>query len=320
VTENNLTKTNRITALNKSFSVNNQQKMIFCLLKNLAVALFLTASFTSPVLAISSTPEKPNTASISLGAEFASGKYGTDSTTRSYYMPLIATWSPTERLDVGIELPFIYQSSSIVTTSLYNTSQTTTSVNAMAKGGPGGNRAAILQQQAGSSTTSVSSDSSVSGLGDIILRAGYILLFENNYMPQVRTSLFVKTPTASVSEGLGTGKFDYGGGFDLNQWFGNLHLTGEALYTYQGKVSGFELKNYFSYTAGIGYQFMESVEPMVVVKGATAPSGYSGELLEARARIIWSLTGTTSLDLYGSRGIADSSPEYGAGIAVIYSF
>ncbi|MEI6214112.1 MAG: hypothetical protein WCP10_08395 [Desulfuromonadales bacterium] len=59
---------------------------------------------------------------------------------------------------------------------------------------------------------------------------------------------------------------------------------------------------------------------MLLVKGATAPSDYSSNLLEVRARLIWALTGSTSLDLYGSRGIADSSPEYGGGITIVYSF
>ncbi len=278
------------------------------------VALILAMITSTPAWAASSVADKPQTASISLGAEFASGKYGTESTTRSLYMPLIATWSPNDRLDIGIEVPFIYQSSSNVTTSLFSIGQSTT--NTTAKGGPGGNSGAAP----GNSSAASSSASSVSGLGDIILRAGYILLAEKDSQPQLRTSLLVKTPTASASDGLGTGKFDFGGGLDITKWYGDLHLTGEVLYTYQGKASGFDLKNYFSYTAGVGYQLMKNLEPMVIIKGATAPSSYTGSLLEARARIIWALSDTTSLDLYGSRGIADNSPEYDGGIAVIYSF
>ncbi|MBC8018441.1 MAG: transporter [Verrucomicrobia bacterium] len=284
------------------------------------VALFLAMTCSNPVLALSTTPDKPQTASISLGAEFASGKYGTDSTTRSVYMPLIATWSPNERFDIGIEVPFIYQSSSNVTTSLFSTSQSTATAKTTNKGGPGGNSGTFLQQQAGNSMASGSSSSEVSGLGDIILRFGVIALFEGTNVPQLRPSLFIKCPTSNASDGLGTGEFDFGVGVDASKWYGNLHLIGEGFYTYQGKVDEFGLKNYFSYTAGVGYQLTKSVEPMFIVKGATAPSSYSGALLEARARVIWSLTDTTALDLYGSRGIADSSPEYGGGIAVLYSF
>jgi hypothetical protein len=266
-------------------------------------------------------PDKPQTASLSLGAEFSSGKYGTDTTTRSVYMPLIATWSPNDRFDIGIEVPFLYQSNSNVTTELFRNSQlSTTAVANVAKGGPGGTNGAFLQQGAGVAIANGSSASNVSGLGDIILRLGVIALFEGTKAPQIRPSLFIKFPTANRSDGLGTGEFDAGVGVEVTKWFGDVHLTGEGLYTYQGRVDGFGLKNYFSYTGGVGYQLTKNIEPMVMVKGATAPSDYSSELLEVRARVIWSLTGSTSIDLYGSHGIADSSPEYGGGLAVIYSF
>lgn len=296
--------------------------MIRNYLKNVLGMLIMTAAWASPAFALSTTPDKPQTAAISFGAEYASGRYGTDTSTRSIYMPLIATWSPNDRFDIGIEVPFLYQSNSNVTTDLYRNSQLSTAATA-AKGGPGGSSGAFLQQGAGGpggSAASVSATTNVSGLGDIILRLGVIAAFESTKVPQIRPSLFVKFPTADRSDGLGTGEFDAGVGVELTKWLGDIHLTGEGLYTWQGKADGFGLKNYFSYNGGIGYQLTENIEPMLMVKGATAPSDYSSELLELRARIIWALTGSTSLDLFGSRGIASSSPDYGGGIAVIYSF
>jgi Putative MetA-pathway of phenol degradation len=272
-------------------------------------------------LAASEAPEKPQTATISLGAEFASGKYGTDSTTRSFYMPLIMTWFPTNRIDVGIEIPFIYQSSSNVTTDLYRNNQTVTAIETVARGGPGGSGGTIMQQQSGSSTvTSGTSDSAVSGIGDIILRLGVIALFEDKLLPQIRPSLFVKVPTANSSDGLGTGEYDAGIGVEASKWFGDAHLLGEAFYTWQGKATGFGLKNYVSYTVGAGYQLTDNVKPMLMIKGASAPSTYSDYLLETRAKVIWSVTNTTSVDLFVSHGISDSSPDYGGGLAIIYSF
>ena len=286
--------------------------------------LILAAVCPGTASALSTTPDKPQNISISLGAEFASGKYGTDTTTRSVYMPLITTWSPNDRIDIGIEIPVLYQSNSNVTTDLYRNGQkSSTAATTVAKGGPGGSGMGLQQQGAGGpggTAASGTSSSAVTGLGDIIMRLGVIALSEGKSVPRIRPSLFVKFPTANSSDGLGTGEFDAGVGIEATKWFGDLHLTGEGLYTYQGKADGFGLKNYFSYTGGIGYQFTEQLEPMVIVKGATAPSDYSSELLEVRARLIWTVTSSTSLDLYGSRGIADSSPDYGGGIAVIYSF
>ncbi len=278
--------------------------------------LLISVCCSSGVGCRSEPPHKQSNFSVSLGAEFASGDYGTNTTTRSMYMPLILTWFPTERIDIGVEVPYIYQSNANVTTSLYQNNQTTTTAKKVTKlGGPGGGPAVGKTASA-----NLSSGSSVSGLGDIILRLGVIALFEGDKAPQLRPSLFVKFPTASTSDGLGTGEFDAGGGLEATKWFGNVILTAEALYNYQGRVDGFGLKNYLSYTAGLGYQATNSVRPMLLLKGATAPSSYSGNLLEARIQMLWDITKTTALDLYASHGITDSSPEYGAGVAVVYSF
>lgn len=258
---------------------------------------------------------KQTVASVSIGAEYSSGKYNTDSTTRAVYVPLIASWYPDERFDISVEVPYIYQSNSRVTTSIFQTNAAASNSKTLARrGGPGGGITT------GTTSSTNNSSSAVSGLGDIIVRAGYIMLFEKDYLPQVRTSLLVKTPTASVSDGLGTGEFDFGGGFDLNKWFGDLHLAAEALYNYQGKVDGFGLKNYVSYNGTLGYQVTRSIRPMLIIKGATAPSTYSDDLLEARVRLLWDLTSATTIDLFASRGISNSSPDYGGGIAAIYSF
>lgn len=266
--------------------------------------------------------EKQQSASISVGGEFSSGSYNTGSTTRSFYLPVIASWYPTERLDTSVELPFLYQSSSQVTTTIYQTPTALTSSQSVARqGGPGGSGGITgTGGIAGTSGTGGANSSSVSGLGDIILRAGYILSFEKDSLPQVRTSLLVKTPTASTSDGLGTGEFDFGGGLDLSKWLGDLHLAGEATYTYQGKVDGFGLKNYLSYSGTVGYQMTHSILPMLIIKGATAPSDYSGNLLEVRGRVFLTLSPSTAIDFFVSRGISNSSPDYAGGGAVIYSF
>jgi hypothetical protein len=295
--------------------------MMIRYLMTLCASLSLTMFACAATLTAGEVPGKPHSASVSLGTEFASGSYGTGSTTRSIYMPLILTWIPTDRIDVGVEMPFVYQNNSNVTTDLYRNSQITAAAKTVARGGPGGSGGATMQQQSGSgSGSSGSSNSAVSGIGDIILRFGVIALFEEKWLPQLRPSLFVKFPTANSSDGLGTGEFDTGAGIEASKWLGDTYLLGEVLYNYQGKVDGFGLKNYVSYTLGAGYQLTASFKPMLMLKGATAPSTYSDALLEVRERVLWSLSGTTSLDLYLSQGISDSSPDYGGGIAVIYSF
>lgn len=256
------------------------------------------------------------TASISLGAEFSSGSYNSSTTTRAVYLPLIISWYPSERLDMSMELPFVYQSSSQITTSLYQNGVASSSQAVARYGGPGG--ASTTSNDTTGTTTN--NNRAVSGLGDIILRAGYIPWFEKGAIPQLRASLYVKTPTASTSDGLGTGEFDYGGGIDLSKWYGDFHLAAETTYTWQGKVSGFGLKNYLSYHATSGYQLTQNLQPMLMVKGASAPSTASDNLLEVRARLLWNLTTHTMLDGFVSRGLSNSSPDYTTGLAMIYYF
>lgn len=281
-----------------------------------AVALFVLITFFSGASWGVELSEKQPIGSLSIGGEFNSGNYNTASTTRSFYLPLIASWYPTDRLDTSVELPFLYQSNSQVTTSIYQTPTAMTSSQSTARrggtGGPG--------ETVGTGGSGGTGSSAVSGLGDIVLRAGYILSFEGDTLPQLRTSLFVKTPTASVSDGLGTGEFDLGGGLDLSKWLGDMYLAGEAIYCYQGKVAGFGLQNYLSYSGTVGYQVTHSILPMLVAKGATAPSDYSDNLLEIRGRLLLSLAPSTAIDLFVSRGISNSSPDFAGGVAVIYSF
>ncbi len=285
--------------------------------------IVLITAYTAPAAALDTLQEKPPSAYISFGAEFTAGAYGTGTTTRSVYMPLIMTWTPDEHFDIGIEIPFLYQNNANVTTELYrNNSQQSISAKSAARYGQGGSLGGGIQYGsggAGGMSSSGTATSHVSGAGDIILRTGAIVFHEDAAMPQVRPSVFIKFPTASESDGLGTGKFDAGAGIELTKWFGAIHLTGEACYTWQGKAEGFDLNNYLSYSGAIGYQ-LKTIEPMVMVKGATAPSGYSGKLLEIRARLVWTISESVAVDLFGSRGITGNSPDYGGGLAVITSF
>ncbi len=286
-------------------------------LKSLArfgLALALTLGLTTPA---------PAAVSLSLGAEYASGNYETDATVRSVYLPLIVTWLPDARWDVSLEIPYLFQSSSNLTTHLYSNGVGMVAQQpAYQGGGNGRSRLAATdggpEAEVAASSTPAKSD--VSGLGDVILRVGVIALAEGVYVPQLRPSLFVKFPTASRDDGLGTGEYDGGLGCQAVKWFDNLQLAGEAFHVWQGEAEGFGLRNYWSYTAQAGYLLTETVEPLLVVKGATAPAEGSGQLLEGRVRLLWALSEATVLDLYVARGLTDNSPDYGGGMTLVYSF
>jgi hypothetical protein len=253
------------------------------------------------------------TYSVGLGFEFASGEYGTGIRTDSVYMPFTAAVYPTERLDFSLEVPFVYQSSSAVVAGQY-----------MGMQGMQGSSSVMLAQSGmggiGTNASAGQVNNSQSGLGDMKLKAGYVLYTEEKYVPAIRPNFYVKIPTADKNKFLGTGAFDGGFAVELTKWFGKWFADGEMGYVIQGKSSVLAVKNYLNYYAGAGYQLSERLRPMVLLKGSTPTVEGATSLLEARLRVKYQFTKHTGVDGYLAKGITTASPDYGMGLAVYYNF
>lgn len=254
--------------------------------------------------------------SIGQGFEYSSGKYGSSIRTESIYAPLTIMAAPTDRLGLSLEIPFVYQSNSNVVSSVARGSMPATKTMMLPAVGMSG----MSGSGSGMTSTSAGSSQSESGLGDITLKAGYVLLPEKGAMPQIRPTVFVKFPTADKNKSLGTGEFDEGIAVEISKWFGEWNPFAEAGYTVQGKSSQLALKNYMSYNAGVGYQVAESFRPILLVKGATSPADGAGRLLEVRLKLRYQATSHTGIDGYIAKGITTNSPDYGTGLAVYYDF
>ncbi len=59
--------------------------------------------------------------SVGLGFEFSSGKYGSNIRTDSVYAPLTIVASPTDRLGLSLEIPFVYQNNGSTNSPDYGT-------------------------------------------------------------------------------------------------------------------------------------------------------------------------------------------------------
>lgn len=255
-----------------------------------------------------------------LGFEYATGDYGTGIRTDAIYVPFTVSVYPTERIDFSAEIPYVYQSTSAVVAGEFM---------GMRQGGGMGSLSAVgamtgsgMGSGTGPTTTASAADlhNSQSGLGDITLRAGYILLPEGDHTPSIRPNVSLKIPTADKNRFLGTGAFDEGVGVELAKWFGNLLTDGEIGYTFQGSSSVLAVKDYLYYNLGIGYQLAPRLLPMFILKGTTPPVEGASARLEARLRVKYMLTEHTGLDAYVAKGIAQASPDYGTGLAVSYDF
>lgn len=245
--------------------------------------------------------------SLGLGLEFSTGKYGADTRTNAVFVPLSVAVFPSDRLDFFLELPFIYQSNNNVVTSLGGSmhgSQTSSGSTTMMGSGSGMGGGGMGE----------------SGIGDITLKAGYVLFQEGDSLPQIRPNIFVKFPTADKNKSLGTGEFDGGVAVEFWKWFEKLGTFAEAGYAIQGKSSSIPLKNYLYYSAGAGYQLSDSFRPMLILKGSTEPVAGVDPLLEARVKLRYQSSKQVGLEGYLAKGITKSSPEFGTGIAVYYDF
>jgi len=253
--------------------------------------------------------------SVGLGVEFASGDYGTGIGTDAVFMPFTASVYPTDRLDFTLELPLVYQSTSAVVAGQYMGMQSAGAQPKMAAmTGPG------MTTGMGTSAPPSSANESHYGLGDMKLKAGYVLYTEEEYVPAIRPNVYLKIPTADKHRFLGTGSFDGGFAVELTKWFGDWFADGETGYAIQGKSSVLAVKDYLYYYAGGGYQVTEKLRPMLLVKGSTATVEGGAPLMELRLRAKYQLTKSTMIDGYLAKGVETASPDYGMGLAVSYEF
>ncbi|BDV41474.1 hypothetical protein GURASL_03970 [Geotalea uraniireducens] len=283
-------------------------------------AFLLLIIAAMPVCAAESPSGQRRLVSVGLGFDISSGDYGTDTTTDFVSVPLIVDLYPTERLDLELIIPWVYQSNS---NTVYGTTMpyrgggygmSTMSAMPRFMSGPGGT-------SAGGTGSSISNPSaSASGLGDITLTAGYIVVQESDLVPRIRPTLYFKFPTADRDKGLGTGEFDAGIGLSLEKWFGDWRLAGEATYVFQGSSDLYQTKDYLNYEAGLGYQLTRQFFCTLLGRGATAPADGSPALFEGRLKGVYDIGDRYSLEAYLSHGFTNGSPDIGGGLALFVDF
>lgn len=94
-----------------------------------------------------------------------------------------------------------------------------------------------------------------SGVGDIILRGGAVLLPESIGGLSVVGSLAVKLPTADETAGLGTGESDYGTFISLHRRYDEFKLSFMAGYILIGDPPFINYNDVYLYGAGVSKMF-----------------------------------------------------------------
>lgn len=156
------------------------------------------------------------------------------------------------------------------------------------------------------------------GFGDIVAALVYNAVNANGL--QVDVTGKIKFATASDTKGLGSGKNDYAVQVEVEQSVGKGFVNGGVGYKWLGDPVGISLRNvvYGSIgggfkptgdtTVGLSYDYSQAAR-----SGGTAPQEVS---LYASQRV----TKNIKLNGYLFKGLSDSSPDWGAGVNVGYTF
>ena len=224
--------------------------------------------------------------SVSAGAEYTTGKYGTPDKTETLYIPFIL------RHETG---PWVLKAT-------VPWLRITGPGNVIGAGAdrvvvPGVNNARRTE----------------SGLGDIVLSGFYNVLDERKGGLGLDLGAKLKLPTADENKGLGTGELDYAVQLDFFRPFDATTLFGSIGYRVYGDPPGVNLRD-VPY-ASIGASYRMSSQRAIGAAYDYRPHIVDGGGKVSEATLFWSnrLTPQWKLQIYGVVGFADASPDAGIG-------
>jgi hypothetical protein len=161
---------------------------------------------------------------------------------------------------------------------------------------------------------------SASGLGDIVLSATYGAYYNSATTLGMDLTAKLKLPTADESKGLGTGEPDVVLLVELYQTFDRITGFGGVGYHILGDSPGLPLENAWSASFGASYKIDERDSAGAMLEGrqrVVAGGSRQRELIGFFTRKLDSLW---KAQLYALLGMADGSPDYGAGLSLARPF
>ena len=245
--------------------------------------------------------------SVSTGADYSSGKYGTTTTTDIWSVPVTAAYQ-TDRWTFKLVVPYI---------NISGAGDVIPGVGKVNNGNPKGRG----HRNAGTPPTpGTTTNGSASGLGDITASAGYELFGSADRTFGLDLTGKVKFGTADENKGLGTGKNDYGLSLDTYKVSGAWTAFGGVGWMKYGSSQYIQLKNGFNANIGADYKLNSShnIGAYYYYRERIADTGAS----QSEIAGYWNHKFNDSLRVqaYALAGFADGSPDYGVGASLKYSF
>ncbi|MFQ5655911.1 MAG: hypothetical protein ACE5G5_00035 [Candidatus Methylomirabilales bacterium] len=229
-----------------------------------------------------------------MGVSYEQGDFGTDTTTRSLYMPLTLKYLG-ERFDLGLTIPVVYARLPGDVT--------------LVDGRP---------EFVGGFDTPAQT---LPGFGDLILK-GRVYAFNDpgadSPLPGVAPTFKVKFPTARSD--LGTGEYDYGFGLELDKQLGNFFLFADVGYTFIGDPPGRDLRNRMSAGGGLGYSLTRDLSAAVSLAWSRSVVSGSDDPTDVYIDLSWRISPTLTWTPFASFGLTDGSADFGVGFQISKRF
>jgi hypothetical protein len=249
--------------------------------------------------------------SLAAGADYSSGKYGTDTTTDIWSVPVTAAYQ-SDRWTFKLTVPYI---------NISGAGNVIPGVGRVNNGNPiGRGLGHLIGGSGGSGGSTATSSGSASGLGDITASAGYQLFASADRTAGLDLTGKVKFGTADEDKGLGTGKNDYGLALDTYKVSGAWTAFGGVGWMKYGSSQYIRLENGFNANFGADYKLDPSnnigayyyYRERITTTGAAQSevAGYWNHKFNASLRV----------QAYALAGFTDGSPDYGVGASLKYSF
>lgn len=235
---------------------------------------------------------------LGAGIHYSTGDYGTGRDTEILFVPVTARWDR-DRLTLRLTVPWI---------------EITGASSVLPGFGSVGN-----PNPSGRGRRGGTGDTTVSGLGDTTLAATWALL-RNPAGYGIDVTGKAKVATADEDEGLGTGEHDFGAfveGFrtiDRTTWFGGFG------HTWLGSSAQYPLRDVWSANLGASYRIDERDSAGLSFDARQAVSASAEPQRELMAFYARKFDRRWSGQAYFLKGLADGSPDWGAGLTAAYAF
>jgi hypothetical protein len=155
-----------------------------------------------------------------------------------------------------------------------------------------------------------------SGVGDIILRGGAVLVPEAATGFSLDGSLAVKLPTADEAKGLGTGETDYGGFLALRQRLEKFKISLLGGYIKTGDTSSINYNDVYLYGVGLSRIF-EQTEVYTSLEGRRAVVPGADNPLELNFGFFHLISKDYSLKGNTFFGLTNGSPDFGINFGIV---